>query len=293
MFNKKSIFFNILSIIKNKTGIIMERNATAKKLDFIFISGVIYILLFILYFYLFEKALYCMILSLLSLLVILLIYFGIVKSKKEKNKINIKEQKHCNKIFFSLPYLSQIKQYNFIKNLFEKAGFVLTSKNNILTAEKNNIKRNIFFIFDKKADINTIYKCEQQRQDSSSKAFILLCQEIEEDAYSVLKNIDNDKNLIITKNNLYKIMKKYDFYPEILYTEKQNKKHIKQLFLYTFNRDRFKGYFILATIMFLFSFISPFKNYYLSFAAILFIFCLFTLFNGSKKSKKNDEDIMI
>jgi len=269
----------------------MEKSFVAKKLDFIFISAVLYILLFIFYFYLYERALYSMALSVLSLLVIHLFYYGITKGKKAKNKQTKEEQKHCKKIFYSLPYLSISAQLTFLKKLFEKAGFTTLYQKDVLTISKDGIKRNIYPSFKKTPDLTAIYNCEGQRQESNSKGFILLCIEPTNDAAAAVANIGNDKNIVLNKKSLYALMKKYNLYPPILYTEKQNKKHIKELFLYTFNRDRFKGYFILGAVMFLFSFISPFRNYYLSFSAVLFIFCLFTLLSGNGKKNKNDDEI--
>ena len=262
----------------------MKKNTIAKKIDLIFISVTLYILLFIFFFYIYKDAVYCMILSVLSLFVLHLFFFGISKKRREKQKLKSTDQKHCDNIFFSLPYIIQKKQEEFFADLFKKAGFSTDFCNGILTVTKGEIKRNLKICFSQNVNVFIVYSSEHERQESECDGFIIICENYKDDAKAVINNINNDKNLILTKNQLYKTMKKYDFYPQVLYAEKQNKKVFKELFAYAFKRERFKSYFILAVIMFLFSFISPFKNYYLIFSAVLFMFCLFSLLTNRQKN---------
>lgn len=262
----------------------MGKTATAKKIDFIFISVVLYVIFFIMYFYFFRRIIFVTALSLLTILTVLTFYFFITKNKRAKLKLTANEQKHADSVFYNLPYLCDEKRNNFLKNLFEKAGYTVNIEDGIFTVLKDGVKKSVYCCFNGTAEIHHTFECEKNRQQSNSHGFILFCSEINADAQTAVKNLGNDYNKVFNRNSFYSEMKKYHEFPEIIYVEKPNKKKINNLFVYTFRRNRFKSYFILAIIMFLFSFISPLRNYYLIFSGVLFIFCFFTLISGNKNN---------
>ena len=104
------------------------------------------------------------------------------------------------------------------------------------------------------------------------------------DALSSL--IGND-NIALQRADIYALMK--GTIPPPCCTKAPGKRSLKEIFSYMFKRERFKSFFLLALIMFLFSFVSPFKMYYLVFSGVLYIFCLFTLLFGGKRDKVKSE----
>lgn len=271
----------------------MQKNNIAKKIDLIAISITLFILLYIVYITFLDGVVYCLILSALSLFILHLLYHIATRKKREKDKLKYKDEKHCENIFLNLPFICEKNINEFLQKLFTAAGFICKTENNILKAEKDNIKRIVLNSFNKKStDEQMIYICEQKRQELSADGFILLCNEACDNAYKMLDLINNKNNGIICKNKIYITMKNHNVFPEIKYQFVHSKKILKEIFAYAFARSRFKNYFILAVIMFLFSYVTPFKLYYLIFAAVLLIFCIFSLVNKKYNSKITNDDLL-
>jgi Ca2+/Na+ antiporter len=267
----------------------MKKNSAAKRIDFLFVSVVLFLIFYIFYYFYFRKAVYCAVLSFLTLSAILMVYWGVFRKKKAEEKQSAEDKKQAEIIFCSLPYFSPDELNAYFKKLFEKAGYSVSFDTGLFIAEKNDIKKNVYFCFDKPVERYEVYTCERQRRKSGSQGFILLCEEIEEDGLEAANNIDNKYNIVLCHESLYGVMKKYGEYPGILYLGKPKKKG-KSFFKNIFKRERFRSYFFLAAIMFLFSFVSPFKNYYLIFSGLLLIFCLFTLTMGNRKGFEKEKD---
>ena len=264
----------------------------SKKIDFIAISITFFILLYIVFSNFFDGFVYCLILSALSVFILHLLIFLATKNKREKDKLKRAEEKHCEEIFLNLPFICEKDLYLILKKLFTAAGFDCKNENNILIAEKSSFKRVVIACFNKKADEQIIYKCEQMRQENFADGFILLCIEASDTAYRLLDLLKNNNNGIICKNRIYLAMKKHNVLPEAKLQSVKKRKMLKEIFAYAFARSRFKSYFVLATIMFLFSYITPFKQYYLIFAAVLFIFCIFSLINKKYNVKIVNNDLL-
>lgn len=260
----------------------MKKNFIAKKIDFVFLLTALLLVLFILYRLLFENAVYCIIMSVLTLSVFYLIYFKIKHNKKD-SVLSAEDVKLRDKIFFNMPFISQSTSDGFIAELLKKAGYEPQIKDGIIIAKNQNRKYYVNAIFNKKADNTDVFKCEHNRRFLCLDGFILFCLQLENSAAEAARQILNKENFIIEKQRLFLIMKKYNCYPPALMENKQVKRRLKEFLLYAFDRKRFKGYFFLGLIMFGFSYISPFKIYYLIFSALLFIFSAISLIKKTKK----------
>jgi hypothetical protein len=220
-----------------------------------------------------------------------MVYWGATRKKKTKERQSAEDKKQAEIIFCSLPCFSQNELNAYFKKLFEKAGYTVSLDAGLFIAEKDKIKKNVNFCFDKPVERREVYACERQRRENGSQGFILLSEEIKEDGSEAVNSIDNKYNIVLCGESLYGIMKKYGEYPKILCSKKPGKKG-KIFFKNIFKRERFRSYFFLAVIMFLFSFVSPFKNYYLIFSALLLIFSLFTLTMGNRNGIEKEKDML-
>jgi hypothetical protein len=60
------------------------------------------------------------------------------------------------------------------------------------------------------------------------------------------------------------------------------KNTLKSIVKIAFSKDKAKGYFVNGILIFVFSFLYPFRNYYLIFSLVLFLFALICLFEPLK-----------
>lgn len=260
----------------------MNKNFAAKKIDFIFLLCTLFLVLFIVYRFLFENLLYCILMSALTLSVFYLIYFKIKHSGK-KEAASAEDIALRDKIFFNMPFLSQKTIDEFIAELLKKAGYSVQISGGVIISQKHNKKYYVNAVFNKKADKNDVFKCEHNRRFLQIDGFMLFCGQAESNAAETAKLISNKDGYIIEKERLFSVMKRYNCYPPALMENKQRKKRFKEFLLNAFDRKRFKGYFFLGLIMFAFSYISPFKIYYLIFSALLFTFSAISLIKKTKK----------
>jgi hypothetical protein len=148
-----------------------------------------------------------------------------------------------------------------------------------LLAAKKGVKRVTYADFSGKCGENAVYESERLRREAGADGFINLCENPGDGVYKTLDILKNENNAALSGKQLFDAMKKHNIYPETKYEMKHGKRFFKDFFLYAFSRQRFKSYFFLAVIMFLFSYISPYRMYYLAFSAVLFLFCVFSLMN--------------
>jgi hypothetical protein len=281
-----------MSIIEQKyIGLvgIMKKNALAKKFDLIFVSIVLYALLYIVYYALYRNTVFSLTLAFMTLAALHVLYWGLTRGRRERIAKEKCEREHCEAVFYSLPYLNEQALASFFQALFEKAGYRSEYFEGSLVVEKGGKRRAVFASFAGPCGEREVFSAEHLRQRADCVGFILLCDSLGEGARDALSSLIGNDNIALQRADIYALMKRHDTSPPVLYKKPQGKRSLKEIFSYMFKRERFKSFFLLALIMFLFSFVSPFKMYYLVFSGVLYIFCLFTLLFGGKREKVKSE----
>jgi len=281
-----------MSIIEQKyVGLvgIMKKNALAKKINLLFVSLVLYALLYIVYYALYQKTVFSLTLSAMTLAAIHVLYYGLTRGRRERLERERQESEHREAVFYSLPYLNNQALMSFFGALLEKEGYDAKCFEGALIVEKVEKRRVVYAGFAGPCGEKEVFSAEHLRQRADCSGFILLCGSLGEGAKEALSAVSGNDNIVLQRDDIYELMKRHGSFPEVLYKKPNDKKPLGEVFSYMFKRERFKSYFLLALIMFLFSFISPFKMYYLVFAGVLYVFCLFTLLFGGKKEKVKSE----
>lgn len=258
------------------------KSYAARKIDFVFLTLALGLILFIVYRHFLKNPLLSAAAAALTLTFFYLVYFKI----KRKNKISAEDFALCDKIFFNIKYLPQNKINLFITELFNKAGYRVALSDGIITAEKQGKNYIVAAVFNKSAGCDDIYKCEYYKKLLGCDGFYLLCQAADKSAYLAMRGAENCH--ILDRQSLFAAIKKYGAFPECIMESKRPKSGFKEFLSKAFERDKFKGYFFIGVIMFAFSFISPFKTYYLVASVVLFAFSALSLTGKKTKSPRGD-----
>ena len=91
----------------------MKRNSIARKIDLLFLSVTLYLLLYIVYYTLYRKTVFSLTLAFMTLTIIHLLYWGLTKCSRERQALEKREQSRREEIFYSLPFLNMQSQTAF------------------------------------------------------------------------------------------------------------------------------------------------------------------------------------
>ncbi len=119
---------------------------------------------------------------------------------------------------------------------------------------------------------------------------VIPCYSFSKEASSFAKNFEIEIILLDQYDTYQKLYKCYNFYPEITFSYKKDKRlAIKDLAMFSLNKTRAKGYFVTAVILIFSSFFVRANLYYCIVASILVILALISMFDPFSKYNKNNE----
>ncbi len=261
----------------------MIKSKLAVIIDSLFISFIIFILLFFWVHKIIKNAflsLFCSIF--ISLLAFFIIFKFLTKKFKLKN-ITFKEEKFEKECIYKLKYMESQSLINFYETL-------LNAKN----VDKNMYKNDstIFYISTKarlsEIDFNSAYDYYLLTSKTQNTDFVLcfIGSSVTNEFTNLLENSPVKFNLF-SEHDLYIIMKDKNFYPENINpntTPQKSKKFstIKSKFSSSITRSHFKELFFSGISLILISIVIPFSSYYLIFGTILLILALVSLFIKNK-----------
>lgn len=265
----------------------MSKNTVAIKFDKIALNAALFMLLLILFGKLFDKILQTVLVSCLSLLSLHMVWHAITRPIRQRGALKKEDNAKINLISQNLIYFSNSYLKSFFNELFISASYEVTQKNDYLIVTKDDISYVVIFNFEEKPiDVKIVQQAEQLKNELETDFFIILCNSFTSEAKNILKSILSENSKIYCKNSIYRQMKKSRIFPETPYKAHKTKNSFKKVLAYAFNRTRFKNYFFLGLIMYLFSYITPFKMYYLVFSAFLFTLSLFCMINRKYNTSK-------
>ena len=222
----------------------------------------------------------------ISLLLCLVHYYVSLK-KDKKNSITKKQKKHMSQVLSTLIYMPDTMVMNFFYKLVKTKHNCVCNKNYITII--NDDKNVVLFpkINNQKLSLSDFAEIIKQVFSSNIKRLIVLCNDYDNKINLELQKFDFE--IIFLKNDeIYlKLLKKYEFYPQILIKEKQKtKKTILYLLNSCLNKKRTKGYFLTSICIFIASFFNPYKIYYVLVSSFLIILAIFSWFNIKFNSSK-------
>ena len=230
-------------------------------------------------------------LSALITFTILWFFFPLLKKRFTARVLSATGQKKQEAVFYNLPYLTEVNMLTYFMELFIHNGYFVKKYRHHLIIEKNGVRKLVLCRFNtKEISDETVSEAVRQYKQRELSGCIVLCNDASHAAISTFNTVKTDFCAIITKRELYKAMENYGVFPDTVYSVSNKKRPLRDVFKYAFKRERFKGFFFLAVVMLLFSYVTPFRTYYLLFAAFLALLSLICLFNGRKITKTDNTD---
>lgn len=211
----------------------------------------------------------------------------LTRKKDKRLNMKVKEKEEAENMFLSLT--TNPNYITFFFNLAKKENPNAIKKKNFCLLESPENKT-LFYPFMSANELtkDDITKVIVLAEKEKATKIVISCGDINKDALLFAKSIDK-KIILLDKfasyNDLYKY---YNLFPEITLTYKKNKKlAFKELFAFSFNKSRTKGYLFSAIILFISTFFIRMNIYYCIMASLLIVFALISYFNPYFNVKTN------
>lgn len=253
----------------------MKKLNFIKKIDHLFLFAIILFINFIIIKYFIRSNVTSFLVSFLIAYIIYLILLHLLNKKSQS--ILIKKQDEQN--------ISLLREYLITcgtKNacLYLNAVFSGQNKENLILSENKNIYVN----FDKQTlslyDFANIYK---SLDGYNNKA--ILAENINDELKNFLPSLNDPVEFIDIQTLYFGYVKdKHPMPVGIINKKNPTKNTFKSLCKVAFTKKTSKGYFFNGIIIFLFSFIYPYQNYYLVYSLFLFLLSLISYFEPFKKT---------
>ena len=252
----------------------MKKTLIIKKIDYLFLYTILFFISFIILNYFIKNRLLCFLFSFVAgfslYTIIKSIFarrqnFNIAKKQDLENIKNIRTTLICGGSIFALDYLKTVLNGKILSFCIENDSsiyYVDFSKAEITLFDINRIKCSIF--------------------DSDKNKYII-ANNLSAEVKEFLSAIDIKVEFLSIEKLYFDFIKNKCKMPIIDIKQKNPTKNtLKSIAKIAFTKDKAKGYFINGILIFIFSFLYPFKNYYLIFSLILFAFALVCIFEPFK-----------
>ena len=202
-------------------------------------------------------------------------------SDKKLNKKLLKksDQDRAQAILNHFAVTKESETADFFESVFAKADTKFIRKDNRLIIAEQNAAVFFKFSFEPLSveNILSIY-----REFGGGKIIILTAAK-SENAEKYLPAFENLE--IVTGEQVYLLLKKYDIYPALNEKEIKAENKFKSILKAVFARDKAKKFAFFGFSMLLFSLIIPFPLYYIIMGSLLLIISIICRIFGYKKEK--------
>lgn len=213
----------------------------------------------------------------------------------QKNQLKTKEKEDAENIFLSLAIDDGD---NFFSNLFSKKAnfhkhFQTNAQSQIYHFEENNEKIAVATYFNlSPLSVKQIVDVMKYVRKNKIKNITFLSGEIEQECFKFIKIFD-EKIVLLNKYQTYKeIYQKENLFPKITRQPPKDKKYsIKEMFAYSINPARAKGYFFSALALFFCCLFTKMTIYYSIVISVLLLLAILSNFPFHKYSQASRQNI--
>ena len=252
----------------------MKKNLITKRIDYLFLYTILFLISFIVFNYFVTSRMVCFLLSFLTAYTIYLAITRIANKRKNHALIIRQDTKNIDALRKVLISNGTEFTFNYLKSVFN--GKIVD--NTIETTTQIfyvNLSKPILNIYDFNNICSTLTTCPKQK--------FVIAESIDNELSTALSNLKEKITIITYKELYFEYIKDKFALPNPIYEEKAPTKNtLGRIAKIAFARNKAKGYFVNGILIFAFSFIYPFKNYYLIFSLGLFILALTCLFEPFK-----------
>lgn len=233
------------------------------------------------------------ILSVVSTLIIDFTIRFIEDKKRKKRIIKEKEKQAIDTYTNAFIFNDDAFSVNFFYNLATKRH-TATKNKKFITIIHPDTKIILFpFFLYRSFDIDDLIFIFNNLKNLSFSKLIICTNKISPETIKLSKKVDKRIILLDKEETYFRLMVEYNYYPETMPTLKQNEKFSwKDLFAYTLNKKRTKGYFLSSLVLLFSSFVVSYNIYYVIFSSILLLLALISFINP-KFNKVNIEENLL
>ena len=246
--------------------------------------SVIFMIFFIWLRYYMASKIMAFLLSILLATILLLVLYITSKSRKNLANLKSKERQEAEGMFESL---IKNKDYQFFYSLVS-SRHKNASKRRIFTLVKNENGTILLYPFLKMKpfEIDELLSICFQAKKVKADKIVILAKEVSKEAENFALTLNADILLLDQYATYEYLFKEYDFYPEFEKRQTKSKRgRFKEIFDYSFDRARTKGYIMSALVLLLITFLFRQNLYYSIVATILLVFALICLIRNPKSKK--------
>ncbi len=252
----------------------MKQNKIVKKIDYLFLFSILFLIFFIIFNYFLRGRILCFFVSFLvsyaAYRIILHLLakhknYTLIKKQDAQNILSLKNVLTCNGTEFRLNYLKKVLNGKIIDNCIEtydKIYYINLSKDTLTIYDFEDISKNLL---------------------ANAKRKYIIAENIDSQLAEIIKT-QEEKISIINYTTLYfEYIKDKCKLPEYIFKQKNPTRNtLKSVLKIALSKDKARGYFVNGILIFLFSFLYPFKNYYMIFSLALFVISLICIFQPFK-----------
>ncbi len=245
------------------------------KLNYFFDILLTFLIFFILLyswsnFYL-KNMLKSFVVAIISTSIIVFLLFKIKIKKENKKGLSLRQKEQAQNLCFQLKFLSRQKVLDFFYNSIKQKEEVKKHKNFLETNTQI-----IYPFFDKKTlDIDAF--CSILKQNFPQKEIVIICCEASRETFDICQKIQNKHIKILDFEKTYnKFLQNVETYPNEIEIKNDKKLKLKELVLFSLQKERTKNYLLMGLILITSSFFVIYKIYYLIFGSLLLFLALLT-----------------
>ncbi len=218
---------------------------------------------------------------LLTSLIVFLLFK--IKTKFENKKgMTIKQKEQAQNLCLQLRFLSTQKIVNFFYEAIKQKEEVKKHK---FFLETNT---QIFYPYFEKKTLNLDALCLIFKHHFPQKELVIICCEADKETCVFCGKIQNKHIKILNFEEIYnKFLQNATIYPNEVELKKEKKLKLKELLLFSLQKERTKNYLLMGLILITSSFFVLYKIYYLIFGSLLLFLAILTrILPYFKKEKK-------
>ena len=268
------------------------KNLVMRKLSLIFQEilkfFLIYLFIFVWIRYFVRRLVLAIFITLLITIVLYVALYFILRRRKNKEGLKIKEKEDAENMFFSL--VCDDKRMDFFMKLALSKHKNVKKYGKYLIIQHENMKTLLYVKADFENLTIPIFMEIYNKLKGKAQKMVFVSYSYDREVTSFAQNFDT-YFIFLDRYSVYeKLYKFYNIFPEIKQKYKKDKKlTFKDFVAYSFSKKRAKGYLFSAFLLVLSSLFVRTTIYYCITASLLILFAIFSQFNTTFNFKEEKE----
>lgn len=248
----------------------MTKSRLASFLDACLISGSALIILIITFTKLKLPLLLKLIISTILASVIFILYIKREKKRYKNQQLKLKDKNTFSLIMLKLELMTTKEKQTYFSTLFKKLKSTLTDSNQNISYNKQS-----FLMTSRENNSKLTQSIIDDTKDKDFDNYYVFCikQDINLETVQKYKQIEKKNISLIFPEDLYSLIKKVNYSPDISTLEKKKttiKENLKTILSNLMYKKNAKSFFISGLLIIFSSLFTPFKTYYYTISLILF-----------------------